>query len=99
MCTHWDDSDLIAVWDAHGIDSDCIMAAIASLCRCTWAWQRLYRCVDAHGHGSDCTMYEKKTDDEALKAGSWNLFQKSQHPDPKFSWLEACHIAEQGIQP
>ena len=43
-------------------------------------------------------MYVKKTYDEALRAGSWHLFQKDQHPDPKFSWLEACHIAEHGIQ-
>ena len=32
----------------------CVGTTILSLCRCTWAWQRLHRCAGVHGHGSDC---------------------------------------------
>ena len=42
-------------------------------------------------------LYKKQTAEDATTAGTWHLFDKSQHSDPEYSWDEACAKAQEGL--
>ena len=59
-----------------------------------WEW----RCPEGERCGKKCRLlYKKHSEEEAVTAGTWHLYDKAQHPDPEYTWEEAQAKAPEGI--